>query len=344
MADVATHVRIFNADPTDDLVAKRTAVLTPLSSKLVKSKGIAALLGLANDVTEASASKGKLSEQIAIEVETAIKTASPAFVRAGNDLEVSVILLLSMLEYIRSAKPLARGKLSIADVLAAGLWSALTFHPKRQETKFEALREDIIHESLDRVRAVAEAGRKRVNVPDFGIVFKEIEADSLNKAAKVGTDVTVDALRSNASLDREELDILWWVFGDWSEILEHRISVLPAVVAAVTNGFEIARRLRKLPADAHKALALRNVPTDGETLDLSELLKAMGPSREKLAAALSNNDVLTACPIVFPLLSAIANNKATSSGSKEKRALRDWGARALLETAILHVMFDGSES
>lgn len=344
MADIATHVRIFEADPTDDLVTKRTAALAPLSSKLVKSKGIEALLGLANDVAEASVSKGKVNEQLAIEIETAIKVPSPAFVREGNDLEVSVILLLSMLEYIRPATPLQRGTLSIAGVLAAGLWSALTFQPKRQETKFEALREDLIRESLEQVRAAAEAGRKRVKVPNFVIDFNEIDAASLNKAAKTGTDVTVAALRSNSNLDREELDLLWWVFGDWSEILEQRISTLSAEAAAVTNGFEIARRLRKLPADAHKALALRNVPTDGATLDLSELLKAIGSSREKLAAALSKSEIVTACPAVFPLLSAIMRNKADSTGWKEKRALRDWGARALLETSILHVMFDGSES
>ena len=63
-----------------------------------------------------------------------------------------------------------------------------------------------------------------------------------------------------------------------------------------------------------------------------------------LIALAEANDLLSNCEGVFPLLSAIRTGKSTAPGAEEKRSLRDWGSRALLETSILFVLFDDTGS
>jgi hypothetical protein len=53
MADVATHVRIFDPDPSDDLVTKRTAVVKDLAAKLVNDRDIDALIAVADGIAKA---------------------------------------------------------------------------------------------------------------------------------------------------------------------------------------------------------------------------------------------------------------------------------------------------
>jgi hypothetical protein len=57
MADVATHVRIFDAAPTDDLVTKRTTVVKDLAAKLIKDNNVDALLAVVDGVTAATAAR-----------------------------------------------------------------------------------------------------------------------------------------------------------------------------------------------------------------------------------------------------------------------------------------------
>ncbi|MBW8832477.1 MAG: hypothetical protein JF606_24375 [Burkholderiales bacterium] len=341
MADIATYVRIFNAAPTDDFVEKRTAAIAELTERFGKKTTVANLLQLANGAATAALPKAKLDERLAEEVEASIKKHSTAFVRAGHDLEIIVCVLLGLLELLKAAKPNSGATLRVTDVLAAGLWSALAFQPSRPEVKIEALRVELSEVTSALTLASAEGARKRTKVPNFNVAFSEGgDVAAFNRAFKPGTESTIAALRANAILDREELDLLWWALGDWSELLGDRVSTLPPEVAAVTSGLELGRLLRKLPANAHRSLALRSIHAEGPPLNLAELLKALDGRRERLAIPLAANEVLSSCSGVFPLLTAIQTGKPTAPGAKEKRPLRDWGSRALLEASILFVLFD----
>ncbi|MBV1776006.1 hypothetical protein KSF73_09805 [Burkholderiaceae bacterium DAT-1] len=346
MVNIAKHIRIFITDPSDDLVDKRTAAITKLTAALSKKGRLPEILQLASSVAAGVIDPNRLSTTLATEVEAAIKERSTAFDRDGNELEVLICLLLAMCLRLENHEAGATLQ-SSNESWAAAVWSALSFQPSRSEPKLEALRHELMAKAQALVLASGENSRRRLEVPDFSIEGGD-ESDDEDESQEddiaqfkedfmAGTEATIEALRTNADLDREELDLLWWALGDWSGLLDMRLSTLSAPTAAVTCGIEIGRALRKLPASAHKHLALRNITEDAEPLNLPELIEAIGTQKEKLLSAFANRQWLSEFPEVFPLLHALQTGRTSADGSNQKRSLRDWGARALLETSILFV-------
>jgi len=335
MTNIAIHIRIFEAEPADDFVDKRTSAIKDLSAGFAKRKSSLEILQLANDLAEAVSEKGNMPTALAGEIEGAIRPHSTAFVQEGQELQMLVCALLAALQYLETAVPSQGPK---TDILAAGLWSALSHQPPRTEApKLEALRIELLELSQSLVIATSSRSRNRTEVPDIYAKLPEpLELSTFADALTKGSVKTIKSLRDNAALDREELDLLWWVLSDWSTLLNDTLSSSQDAAVAIARGLEAARLLRRLPGDAHKHLVLKGI-VKGDPLSMDNLIKKLGDNRAKLAAAYLGNATLAACPAVFPLLVALSEAHSTENESKEKRSLHDWAGRALLESAILHV-------
>ncbi|WP_457328585.1 GTPase-associated system all-helical protein GASH [Rhizobacter sp. P5_C2] len=339
MTDLATYVRIFDPKPTDDLVSKWSLAVDDLGKYYLKMLTIDAILAGAEEAAAATAD-GALPASLAVKVEEILCQHSPSFVRVGHELELQVCLMMGLRRHIRTASQ-AAASAPRARLLAWALWSALSDQACLPEPRLEDLRGALMAECESVVANGAEEARVRQRVPDFANSISE-SADhaALIKAFRPGTTSTVNALRANAALDREELDLLWWVLSDWSDILKRRLSTAPAQAAAVASGMEIGLRLRRLPASAHRHLTLRVVTVD-DALTLAQLLAALGAEHAPIAAALSTLDRPTRFPRVFPMMLAMKTGNAGREPAPS-RSLRDWSARSLLEAALLHVTFDAS--
>jgi hypothetical protein len=339
MTDIATQVRIFDPDPDDDLVVKRTAAIKDLASRYGKGgRQVGEILRTANDIAAALETEGKVSDTMSKDVEDAIrKGGAEAFVAAGQDLQVRVCAALAALQLLDAAAPIA-GDVTPGVVLAVGLWSALSFQAPLNEPKLETLRSDLLNAAHQHVIRSATSSRQRTKVPDINVAAAE-PFDSANVAKTVnnGLRAAITALRTNAAVDREEIDLLWWILSDWSTLLDRRYSNLAnAVTAALSSGIEAGQMLRRLPGDAHRNLVLSRVK-QAEAISLADLVKSLGDDRVSLAAAFSDQAVITACPAVFPLLCAVTSGSASHARAKQKRAVSEWAVRALLETAAIQV-------
>jgi hypothetical protein len=339
MTDIATHVRIFDSDPADDLVVKRAAAIKELASRYRKGRPVAAILQAANDIAAAVEARGKVSDTMSKEVESAVRNGgADAFVAAGKDLEVKVCALLAALEVLESAPP-TTGDVDSATVLGIGLWLGLSFQAPVTEPKLEKLRTDLLEVAHQHVVRSATSSRQRLKVPDLNVAAAAEPFDAANVAKSVNSGVRAafNALRTNAAVDREEIDLLWWVLNDWSTLLDRRYSeVTNSITAAVSSGIEAGQMLRRLPGDAHRNLVLRHV-RQGESSSLGDVVTSLGDDRILLAKAFANQPVIAACPAVFPLLGTLISGSATHHRSKQKRPVSEWAARALLETAANHV-------
>ena len=149
---------------------------------------------------------------------------------------------------------------------------------------------------------------------------------------------TINALQMNAALDREEIDILWWVLGGVSEIFGRPLQSLSPEVRAVTAGVEIGALMRALPTQSHRNLALRGLE-ETAPLSLSKLLASIGEDCVKIAASFEDETLINKAPLVFPLLSAIRSGESAGPGADSPRSLSEWGARALLERAVLRIQY-----
>ncbi len=336
MVDIALYVRIFEPDPSDEFVEKRTQVINELAEIFAKRTTVSPILSLASSLAESIAVGGSLPSALANDIAEVIRKYSPAFIREGHELQLIVCAAMAATQTIEAAKP-SVGRWSSRDVFALGLWSSLTVQDPREEPKLEALRRDLLGKAKDLVATSALSARQRATVPDFSPTLTEGETGAeLAKKLKAGIDKTVDALRTNAAIDREELDFLWWFLGDWSSLLECNLSPAESPGRAMAFAIEAATRLRRLPGDAHKNVLLRHISA-GKVLTLTDLLSSLGSDRLKLASAFEGNAILAAAPAVFPLLTAIGSGKIAIPDGNVAKDLRDWAARAFLEAGILQI-------
>lgn len=334
--DIATHIRIFDADPTDELVQKRQAAIGELAESYKQRSTVDDLLKLADALAAGVAQRGTLPADLSLLAEGAIRKHSPAFVGPGQELQTKVCALLAALTVLGAAEA-GGSTLFRTDVLAVGLWSALSFQKPLSESKLERLRSELLQRAAQLSVHAAEKARVRAAIPDTAFAVPDAEGFAgIAKNWGNGPRKVIDALRLNAALDREELDFLWWALRDWSDLLKCRISDLDAATGALTSGIEAAAVLRRLPASAHKHLVFRQLSKRGSH-DLASLIATIGDRREGLAVAHTGNALLGTCTSVFPLLTAIGTSQAKASGSKEVRTTDEWAARALLEAGILRI-------
>ena len=337
--DIAKCVRIFEPEPDDDFVLKRVAVIKDLRTRFLKTRTISKLMAIGSGVCEVFRDSPSLPDALATQVEVAIKKKSPSFVQDDHDLEMGVCAAMAVVESFNSSGKARDGFLA-SDVLAVALWSAVSFLPPSCKPKLEEFRRQAIEAARNRILKTSLKTRDRHDVPEFGVFDEE---ETTCEAFKQAITPTVDALRTNAALDREEIDILWWVLGGTSKIFERPLLSLSPEARAVTTGVEIGELMRALPTQSHRNLALRGLD---ETVmhSLSSLLQALGEDRFAVAASFKDEPLIDDAPLVFPLLSAICSGKGTGLGADLSRSLPEWCARALLERAVLGIQYKDSRT
>lgn len=335
MADIARHVRIFDPDPSDDLVTKRTAVVKDLASKLVKDRDIDALISATDGVASACVKGGAIPEGMAALVETSIREQSTAFIRAGHELELLTMALLGLDQAILVAAKPGTG-LSIGDVVATAAWLALSLQPPSTDPKLEMLRAEVMHNA--RNWSLSSASRSRLRKPVNEIKIDAFAADLPDASTKIkaALEAPIATLRENAILDREEIDFLWWALGDYSSLLKRQLSASAAPAAAMAAAIEGAQTLRRLPSEGHKHIVMRHVRKH-DALALTEMVAALGTDREALLKPIAGERVRK-FPAVFGLLATLLRDPAAPGGTGEKELLSEWSARALLEAGFLHVL------
>jgi hypothetical protein len=339
MNNIAVHMRISGVTVSDDDVNSRRTAATSLATSWGKETNVSKIVSKAADVAEALGGDGNPSPALGDEVQAAIQKKSSSFLYEERPLDVSVCAGMAMVS-ILSGSPSNTGWL-IVDVYAAALWSALAYQPVLETERRENLRREVLDAAGDWATISAEKARERVSVPDpvaVEIVIGEDKAVTNN--FKEATTNTVDALRRNAALDREELDFLWWAQLGRSRLLNRQLSAIAEPTRIVAAGIEGAKMLRRLPCEVHREIVLRTLDQD-PALDLAEVLAAVGDDRGPLCVGLVKANV-TAHPSVFPLLHALTTGEVDQSGAAVKRPLSEWGARALLETGFARFMSQGA--
>jgi hypothetical protein len=335
MIDVAKHVRVFEKDPSDEFVQKRITAVGSIVEKFAKLSSVSAILGLAHDTAIALSTGGSMPEHRAAEIEALIKNESTAFVREEQELQIVTCALMALLQMITEATP-SGGHWNKREVLAVGIWSALSFQPPRAETRLESLRLEVLETCRNFINRASLEARRRQSVPDIPTKSKD-DASPIDVADVIkSSNKAIETLRNNAALDREELDLLWWCITDWCALLKAKLSDLPVVTAAIAAGIQAGMLMRRLPAESHKQLVQRHV-REQLCLDLNEILDIIGAHRISLVESLEGSSLLESYRAVFPLMSGLRDGAQAREGYDTKFPLHDWASRSLLESSVLRV-------
>ena len=334
--DVARWVRVFSTQVNDELVTKRSDAIDKLASEYAKRREIPRTLALSSDLLAVFDRESSISEELAEQVEGAIKEQSVSFVRDGRALEVSVCALAAAIKLVDDGTR-ARSGWRVSDVLAFALWSGASYVSACEDPKLEELRKYAVEAARNRVLRIGTECRRRQKIPQFSSFPDEEDFESTKAAFKKATSA-IHALTNNAALDREEIDLLWWAVGGASETLGKPFSSLPLPVRTVVAGVELGSMMRRLPTQSHRNLAFRGIE-DSETLSLQGLLNALGESRSVIADSVSQEPLIEDAPRIFPLLWALRHNKSSDGAGGRQRSLVEWGSRALLERATLRINY-----
>ena len=339
LMDIAKCVRIFELEPDDDFVLKRVAVIKDLRTRFLKIKTPSKLMAIGSGVCEVFRDSPSLPDSLATQVEVAIKKKSRSFVKDDRDLEMGVCAAMAVVESFNSSGK-ARDGFPSSDVLAVAIWSAVSFLPPCSEPKLEEFRVLAVESARSRILNTSLKTRERHDVPTVGVFGgEETTVEAFSRAIAS----TVDALQINAALDREEINLLWWVLGGVSKIFGRPLLSLSPAVRAVTTGVEIGELMRALPTQSHRNLALRGL--DEKVMhSLPSLLEALGKDRLAVAVSFKDEPLIDDAPLVFPLLSALRSGKGAGLGADLPRPLSEWGARALLERAVLRIQYKDSRT
>ena len=331
MDNLPVHMRISSLTPTNDDVDARRAAIQELSTAWGKIRDVETILAKVEEIADSLGGDGQRYDDLGAEVQSAVQKHASAFLYEESPLDVGICAGMAAITMIGGA-PGSTGW-TTADVYSNGLWSALSFQEPIGEAKRERLRQEVLEAAQNRSRAVADKARERVAVPDMGDLAVTIDEEGkASTTFKKSVGATVENLRRNAALDREELDFLWWVQLNRSRLLGKSMSSMAEPLRLLASGIEAALHLRRMPADVHFDIVSRTIEEDPE-LDLIGLLEVVGEDRSKLAAAVSTT-FSSEHATVFPLINALATGETDVEGAKIKRTASAWGGRALLEAGL----------
>lgn len=339
MNNISGHMRISGVAVSDNDVESRRTAATSLASLWGKERTVSTIVSKAAEVAGALGGDGMPSPSLGDEVQAAIQKKAPSFLYEERPLDVGVCAGMAVVSILSGSS--GNTGWTNADVYAAALWSAIGYQPALKAERRENLRREVFNAASDWSATSGEKARERKVVPDPSDVEINIGAES-----EVGHNIneaitgTIEALRRNATLDREELDFLWWAQLGRSRLLKMQLSRVSEPTRIVAAGIEGARMLRRLPCEVHREIILATLDQDPE-LDLAELLAALGGDRATLSAAYIKGNVV-AHPTVFPLLNAIATGVSDEPGASLKRRVSEWGERALLEATFARLMPQGA--
>lgn len=333
--DIGKYIRIFETGPDDAFIEKRESAIKDLRAHFLKNATVQGLVTLASDCFGVFEEKIEMPDELAQQVELAIQKYSPSFEAAEKDLEVGVCAALAILGVIKSSSKATQGWL-VADVLAFSCWSGLAFLAQSKISRLEDLRSELVEASRARILKTGLETRERVKVPDFA----EFGASGTKEEFAKSTSATIAALKYNSALDREEIDLLWWVLSGYSNLMCEALASLDVELRAIAAGIEVGSMLRALPTAAHRNLALKGINSE-KKYQLSDLLTALGNDMSQLAESYSAETIVDAAPAVFPLLHSIRHNTSSLEGGRIVRTLGEWAARALLERSVLRIQHAG---
>ncbi len=336
MADIAKHIRIFEPNATDEFVDKRVNAVKAIEVEFKKKKNIDDRIILADSFGNLLLNFTSDPQSIATSIAAAIRKQSTSFVAEGAELEIITCGLLALVQWIETE--IFVDPLAVNDVMAISLWSCFSFQkPLDTDPKLEVLRKELIGVCQSRITKAAIHNRKRTDIKVVANIAPPVD----NTIATLSTYLSatygkvINDLRKNAVLDREEIDCLWWVLSEWSDLADCSLRNLNPIQRAIISAVEFASILRRVPGTSQRNLLLRNLEIES-TLDVNELLAELGDMVNPIKVHLSRFSIISRAPLVFPLFNIIYFGSADIEGSDIKRPITDWVLRALVEGSMIN--------
>ena len=239
-------------------------------------------------------------------------------------------------------------------LVASLLLSAIAFHPMRSERYLKAVLEGLqglASELLDQA-ALLRRNRAPLPVDRLSKLTAAVDVTSFQEQFLPAIVACFDELQSHALMEREERELLWWLYAGSSSTTGQRVSTLKLGAAPICCGGELANIAIQPPLASIRHMVCRAVEEGRKARDLGDrsleemVLDWDDKVLRVLAAVESKTDsLISAYPPLFPLswLCKRLCESQVRSGWKEefesktgfspteKRPLAEWAVQVFNE-------------
>lgn len=255
---------VYPQKPTSEIVTARTATVKSVLAALFESEDIdllanysvAAVCGLRDRFPSDS-------KVVTILVETirAHQSAFPADL-AENALELQIVSAIVLGELL---SPAAREEhRHLSDLAAAMLLSLIECREPESSGHLAAVIQELVGLARTGLEESAQLARKRVELDLSELEEVEVSSDVPAFWTNLLPELVkaFNSLTEEAAKDREELELLWWMFNGFSNKLQLPVSSLPIDTAAIACGVEMASRVL-LPVSGATAAMVEDAAVRG---------------------------------------------------------------------------------
>lgn len=259
LAHLANHCRMVNISPTDEFVQQRRQVVKNLvDDEAISLETLEAFVAFA--VLGLSTTKDPRHGAAATALVDAIQECQPSFAAdvEANQLDLRLVASVVVGERIRTrpAEP-------VSVYLASLVNAALLLQPLPQELYVAQLVQELVASAAEALSYASKQLRERAPWPNMSqLEVSGAEVQTLAKSTNSALASLLNALTTNASADREELEVLWWVFGARSARTGERFDSMTDGERAFASATELSARMLMPPIPTSQHLLTSLVPQD----------------------------------------------------------------------------------
>jgi hypothetical protein len=283
--------RIVNLEPSDALITQRREAIDSFVEQLSDSElqytcADIAAFGLGS----APSSK---QEEAARQIITAIQGPQPSFSSdvGANPLDLRVFAGVSLGEHISRQADLAPAALVV---------SALATRPMPGERYLAEFLSALLAVARECIETQAKSLRERdgLDVP----AIQGADIPTLAKSVTGALGQLKNVMEQNLRADREELDILWWVFGGYSTRLGSQFAVLDLSQRVIAAATELADLVITPPIAGSQQFLNAVLKEDG-SLSVRQLIEPCdSPVLESITARKAeSSEILSHHPSLLPI-------------------------------------------
>jgi hypothetical protein len=329
---------MVDAKPTAETIDRRTAAIQDLTKALIEPQSWDVVLGSVVGVVEGfEANRANTSPAVELIYQSLhAKDSTVPKDLSDNALELRAAAATSIGE-ILVRNPQSPPSM-VALVVASSLLSGLALRTPVKERYVKAVLDELTQAARETLHRAQLLKRRRTapgkalsaidekNIPDVATALP-----NLIKAAKE----LAKEFSDQASLDREELNVLWWVFAESSSTFGARVEDLPPGKAAFAVGAELANLCLLPPPDSAAALLKRAARLIKKGDTKRPLEKAIEETDKASWALLSTEEDEELLGDSYPVLAPLTWLSAKLQGSS---VAAGWGAEFSAKTGVESVI------
>jgi len=322
--------RIVSMSPGSQVIADRTQAATNLIAEIDEQGAntiLGMLQGLARDFS------GKDAESSSVDwLLKKLKGVDPAISEtlSENRIELKCIAAITIGEVFFRAR---EKRSELADVIAACFISSMSIRPLPQKRHLADVLSELIGLAFLTIEKTSARNRRHVIVLDDEQEKPTTLPAAIEALSKLHKQV--EAINRNAEIDREEIDLFWFIASGFSRKKGQQFASMPPSVSAIHAALEVADfMLMPPPPSCYEILsslveAKRN-PEDLQPISIAEHVAAwtrtevdrMIGSEQTTAESAEN------FPVLFPLTWLALRARQLSAAPTSTEIYRNTGLRA----------------